>query len=615
MNRTPLRATVMTVACTALVGAVAPAALAQSAPASPVTNVIYLLGDGMGVTHINAARQRYAGAAGRLEMEKADATGKVSTYAVEEGTSTPALVTDSASAATAWSSGVKTYNAALGVDAHAKRVETLMEQAKKAGMRTGDVSTAEITDATPAAMVSHVLLRGCQGPVYSDAACLGTTADGKPRPVPADPTLITPVAEQIARNGTADVILGGGLARFEPDDAKALTDQGYTVLGGYGDPALAPGQQTAQTQRVATRTDLQGVSSDKVIGLFNRGNMTVETTKAATSTAVAQEPSLAEMTTKAISLLDGKTPKGFLLQVEGALIDKRSHANDAAQTLGEMKAFDDAVKAATAFAKKDGHTLVLTTADHECAGFNIVEKGTFTNAEAKNFPGTGNTDAGNPANNSATVRSGSQTKDAARSTGANNAPGAAVGNFAPAYFRTADDPADLPDGDPRDSLWLTYLSGNHTGADVNVFATGPGAQRFAGSQDNTDLYRKMFDSLASLGDVRPSASASPTPTQAPAKKPLTFRTIVQGRGNGRVLVALNDVASAQPGARVDLYYVDRGVQRFARRLTLTAAGRTTTTPATFTFPRGTSPTFVVRVHPVDGVSAVTTSSPFTGYAG
>ena len=473
---------------------------ASAADGGSATNIIYLVGDGMGVTHITAARQRFSGAAGRLNMERSDVVGKVSTYAVEEGTARPALVTDSASSATAWSSGVKTYNAALGVDAFGGRVATLMEQAKAAGLRTGDVSTAEITDATPAGMVSHVLLRGCQGPVYTEATCLGG------RPAPSDKTLITPVAEQIARNGTADVVLGGGLARFEPDDAKALRDQGYTVLGSYGDPTLAAGQQTAATQRVATRTDLQAASGDKVIGLFNRGNMTVETTKATSSTAVRDEPSLAEMTTKAISLLDRKGSKGFLLQVEGALIDKRSHANDATQTLGEMKAFDDAVKVAMDFAEQDGHTLVITTADHECAGFNIVERGSLTNAEARNFPGTGNVDGGNPANNSVPVRSGSQQRDPARSTGPNNAPGSAAGNFAPAYFRTADDPADVPDGDPRGSLALTYLSGNHTGADVNVFATGPQSSRFAGSQDNTDLYRAMFASLKGLG--KPSSAAS-----------------------------------------------------------------------------------------------------------
>jgi len=84
------------------------------------------------------------------------------------------------------------------------------------------------------------------------------------------------------------------------------------------------------------------------------------------------------------------------------LIDKRSHAIDAAETLMEMRAFDDAVKVAKDFAAKDGNTLVITTADHECAGFNIIGKGSFANAEAAAPPG--NVDSGNPANNSSPSR-------------------------------------------------------------------------------------------------------------------------------------------------------------------------------------------------------------------
>src|SRR5947208_15917775 len=81
-----------------------------------VRNVIYLLGDGMGRTHITAGRQRFYGANGKLNMEKLPFTGADSTYAVEKGTDKPSLVNDSASSATAWSSGVKTYNAAPAVD-------------------------------------------------------------------------------------------------------------------------------------------------------------------------------------------------------------------------------------------------------------------------------------------------------------------------------------------------------------------------------------------------------------------------------------------------------------------------------------------------------------------
>ncbi|MEU0835223.1 alkaline phosphatase [Streptomyces sp. NPDC005969] len=490
---------ILTVVATTGALAAGTAVVANSTPQqghrTEIRNVIYLLGDGMGRTHVTAARERYYGASGKLNMEQLPNYGAVATYAVEKGSATPALVTDSASAATAWSSGVKTYNAAIGVDAYEKKVATLMEQAHGAGFATGNVSTAEITDATPAAMFSHALLRGCQGPVYSDASCLPKKADGTYENKPADQTLITPIAEQIARNGTADVILGGGLARFEPDDQKALQAQGYQVLGSFGDPALPA--QTAASQKVATKADLDGVKKGKVVGLFNRGNLTVEQAKAQLPAGAPekQEPTLAELTKKSLSLLDGRSKKGFLLQVEGAQIDKRSHANDAAQTLAEMKAFDDAVKAAVDFAKKDGHTLVVVTADHECAGFNIIEKDSFTNAEAAAPPA--NTDAGNPANNSRPSRSSSANiKDPARSSGIVNGAGAGdPKNFGPATFRTPDDPADVKDGSPEASLWLSYLSGNHTGADVPIYAYGPDGKRFAASQNNTELYGKMYRSL------------------------------------------------------------------------------------------------------------------------
>ncbi|MFX0578283.1 alkaline phosphatase [Nocardia nepalensis] len=461
-----------------------------------VHNIIYLLGDGMGRTHVTAARQRFVGANGRLNMEQLPYLGAVATYAVDPGTNQPSLVTDSASSATAWSSGVKTYNAAIGVDAYGKPVQTLMEQAKSAGFATGDVSTAEITDATPAAMFAHTLLRGCQGPTFSESSCLPKKSDGSYEAQPADKTLVTPIAEQIARNATADVIFGGGLARFEPDDQKAMQDKGYEVLGSMGDPALKA--QTAESQRVPTAADLKAVRADKVIGLFNRGNLTVTQARNALPDTAPQkqEPTLADMTTKAIDLLSNrKDSKGFLLQVEGALIDKRSHANDAAQTLQEVKAFDDAVAAAMDFAKKDGHTLVIVTADHECAGFNIIEKTTFTNAEAVAPPT--NIDTTNSANNSSPSRDGKDNvKDPARSSGAINGAGAAdPRNFAPATFRTPDDPVEVKDGSPEASLWLTYLSGNHTGADVQIYAYGPGADVFATSQDNTALYTKMHKAL------------------------------------------------------------------------------------------------------------------------
>ncbi|WP_369373772.1 alkaline phosphatase [Promicromonospora sp. Populi] len=476
------------VALAVVAGSVVTTAAATAQPDSNrAKNVIYLVGDGMGRNHVDAARIRYYGADGRLAMETLPVVGQVTTYAIQKNSGQPGeddfvpeYVTDSASSATAWASGVKSYNAALGVDGKGEVVPTLMELAKDAGYRTGNVSTAEITDATPASQASHVIARGCQGPDYSAAACQDLAITGEP--LPTDDVRVTPVADQMARNGTADVVLGGGLARFDAADQEALEAQGYDVLGSFAD------------QTVATSEELENAEGRKVFGLFSRGNLTIEKFKRENPDSVqAEEPSVAELTTEAISLLKGSR-KGFYLQVEGALIDKRTHANDAAQALEEMKAFDEAVRVALNFAKKDGNTTVIVTADHETGGFNIVGKGMVTNPETLTPPA--NVDSGNPANSSTPSRASSGALDPTRSTGPINGSGSSdPGNFAPATFRTADDPEGVEDGSPEASLWLTFLTGHHTGANVPIFAYGPGTQSLAATVDNTDLFDVMGRAL------------------------------------------------------------------------------------------------------------------------
>ncbi len=507
-------------AALALVGAASSTLVATpSASANAedgIKNVIYLLGDGMGRTQVSAARQRYYGADGELNMEKLGTTGQVATYAVQKNSGQPGAadfvpnyVTDSSSAATAWASGVKTYNNANGIDAKANITPTLMELAHQAGLSTGNVSTAEITDATPAGQMSHTLQRACQGPNYVEASCQLPEVTGGSA-LPTDDLRVTPIADQIATNQTADVILGGGLSRFDAANKTTLEANGYTVLSDPG------------TQTVATKTQLADVpaTAGKVFGLFSKGNMTIEKYKRENpADAAAQEPTVAEMTTKAIELLKTKSAasgKGFYLQVEGALIDKRSHANDAAQTLEETKAFDDAVKVAYDFAKQDGHTLVIVTADHECAGFNIIEKGTYTNAEAAAPPS--NNDG---KNTSTPSRPSAGAKDAARSHDFVNDGGAGqadVKNFAPATFGTVDQGANYTslDGTANGALWLTYLSGNHTGADVPIFSYGAGSELLEGEIDNTDLFGIVGSALGVRPTIPLPADPTVTVTATPA---------------------------------------------------------------------------------------------------
>jgi alkaline phosphatase len=314
------------------------------------------------------------------------------------------------------------------------------------------------------------------------------------------------------------------------------------------------------------------------------------------------------MTAKAIDLLKTRSVAtggpGFYLQVEGALIDKRSHANDAAQTLQEIKTFDDAVKIALDFAKADGNTDVIVTADHECAGFNIIEHGTNTNAEDTTPPANNDTSGAtvakqNRANDSTLLRTAfPQVKDANRSAGIYNDGANALGanNFAPATFRTVDDPASVVDGTPQASLWLSYLSGNHTGADVPVFGYGPDASPVEGSIDNTDLFKIMGGALGVMPSVLPTPAPTPTVTvtETPSPAPTVTVTAAPQRGNSAVSlsapawikagVAYTFTANVGPAnATGTVEFTDSGV--VVKTVTVTGGVAT----ASFSLPAGVHP--------------------------
>lgn len=327
-------------------------------------NVILLIGDGMGDSEITAARNYAEGAGGFFKgIDALPLTGQYTHYALNKKTGKPDYVTDSAASATAWSTGVKTYNGALGVDIHEKDHQTILELAKSAGLATGNVSTAELQDATPAALISHVTSRKCYGPSVTAEKCPTNTLEkgGKGS-----------ITEQLL-NARADVTLGGGAKTFA-ETATAGEWQGKTLR----EQAQARGYQL-----VSDATSLAAISQanqDKpLLGLFSEGNMPVRwegpkasyhgnIDKAAVTCTPnpkrdSSVPTLAQMTDKAISLLSSNE-KGFFLQVEGASIDKQDHAANPCGQIGETVDLDEAVQKALEFAKKDGNTLVIVTADH-----------------------------------------------------------------------------------------------------------------------------------------------------------------------------------------------------------------------------------------------------------
>ncbi|HGY5705597.1 TPA: alkaline phosphatase, partial [Serratia marcescens] len=416
------------------------AALKASLSDKTVKNVILLIGDGMGDSEITAARNYAEGAGGYFKgIDALPLTGQYTHYSLDKKTHKPDYVTDSAASATAWATGVKTYNGALGVDVNGKDQPTLLEIAKAAGKATGNVSTAELQDATPAALVSHVTSRKCYGPEETSEKCAANALENGGR---------GSITEQLLKT-RADVTLGGGAKSFN-QLAKSGEWQGKSLK----DQAAAQGYQW-----VSNADELQAVTlanqQKPLLGLFADGNMPVRwlgpkasyhgnldkpaVTCENNPARTAAMPTLAAMTEKAISLLKDN-PNGFFLQVEGASIDKQDHAANPCGQIGETVDLDEAVQKALAFARADGNTLVIVTADHAHSSQIVA-------ADAK-APGLTQT---------------LTTKDGA--------------------------PMTLSYGNSEEE------SQGHTGTQLRVAAYGPHAANVVGLTDQTDLFFTMRDAM------------------------------------------------------------------------------------------------------------------------
>ncbi|HEJ8055060.1 TPA: alkaline phosphatase [Serratia marcescens] len=416
------------------------AALKASLSDKTVKNVILLIGDGMGDSEITAARNYAEGAGGYFKgIDALPLTGQYTHYSLDKKTHKPDYVTDSAASATAWATGVKTYNGALGVDVNGKDQPTLLEIAKAAGKATGNVSTAELQDATPAALVSHVTSRKCYGPEETSEKCAANALEKGGR---------GSITEQLLKT-RADVTLGGGAKSFN-QLAKSGEWQGKSLK----DQAAAQGYQW-----VSNADELQAVTlanqQKPLLGLFADGNMPVRwlgpkasyhgnldkpaVTCENNPARTAATPTLAAMTEKAIALLKDN-PNGFFLQVEGASIDKQDHAANPCGQIGETVDLDEAVQKALAFARADGNTLVIVTADHAHSSQIVA-------ADAK-APGLTQT---------------LTTKDGA--------------------------PMTLSYGNSEEE------SQGHTGTQLRVAAYGPHAANVVGLTDQTDLFFTMRDAM------------------------------------------------------------------------------------------------------------------------
>ncbi len=323
----------------------------------PVKNIVLLIGDGMGPQQLGllqafaqrAANSPFREAGGRTAFDRFAEEGYVG---LSNHWPADALVVDSACSASQLASGVSSGSEMIGLDQQGNPVETILEKAKELGMSTGLVSDTRITHATPAAFAAHQRHR----------------------------SLENEIAEEMLSSGNVDVMLSGGLRHWLPAAVNTDAALRQGAAGRVGEPALAVVSKRndqrdllAEAERlgyrlVFNRRQLQQASGQKLLGLFASSSMRdgIDYHRH----RLDNEPSLAQMTEKALSVLE-RNPRGFFLMIEGGQIDWAGHNNDAGYLLHEMLKFEEAVAAVYRWASRRDDTLVVISADHETGGFGF----------------------------------------------------------------------------------------------------------------------------------------------------------------------------------------------------------------------------------------------------
>ena len=448
-------------------------------------NVIFLIGDGLSVAHRTAARIMSKGmtegkANGRLNMDDLDRMAFIGTSA------TDSITTDSANTMSAYMSGHKGAINSLGVYADRTpdtlddpRVETLGEALRRQTAKSiGIVTTSELQDATPAAVVSHTRRRD------DKAEITGMLFDVKP-----------------------DVVLGGGSAYFLPQataGSKRKDDKDYVKMF-----------QDAGYKLATDKTELSaaaGANDGKILGLFHTGNMDTtldrEFLKKGTVGKFPAQPGLVEMTKVALDTLS-KNQEGFFLVVEAANIDKMTHPLDNERAVVDTIEFDKAIGVAKEFAASNPDTMIVVTGDHT-HGITIVGtvddtvEGTDMREKVAGRGFTNYVDANNdgyPDNIDVSKRLAMF-----------------VSNY-PDHYETFRPKLDNPftpavQNEKKDfvaneaykdvpgavfvqgNLPKSQASGAHTVDDVVLQAAGPGAEGFKGYMEQSDVYRVLADAFA-----------------------------------------------------------------------------------------------------------------------
>lgn len=456
-------------------------------------NVILFVGDGMGVSTVTAARilegqlRGDEGEENRLSFEELPHLALSKTYSVNQQTS------DSAPTMTAMVTGVKTNDGILSVNQNGVRgdhttvagneLTTFLELAEQKGLSTGLVSTARITHATPAACYAHTVERDWESDANLSAAA--RTA--------GFPDIARQLIEFPHGDGL-EVVLGGGRSKFLPKTTNDPEDSGQKGERLDGRDLTSEWLTQPNSTYVFRKTEFDTTNpatTDHLLGLFERSHMEYEHDRA---TDTGGEPSLSEMTSKAIDILS-KNQKGYFLHVESGRIDHAHHAGNAFRALTDAVEFSNAIRVAMEKTNpKD--TLIIVTADHShvftIAGYpkrgnpilgKVVEPGEADfSLDLLGLPYTTLSYANGPGY-----------------TGASNSQPEGLKNFSHSPTSYSGITAGRPDLTAIDTTAPIFMqeatvplnSETHAGEDVAIYAGGPQAHLFHGVQEQNVIFHVM----------------------------------------------------------------------------------------------------------------------------
>lgn len=414
-----------------------------------VKNVIYLIADGMSDSVLTASKYYNDIQDGVLGNDKLQMDEIRTGFAKTSWANGP--ITDSAPAGTALSSGYKTNPGVIGLDTNNIPRATILEAAELSGLSTGVISTCEVMHATPGAFTSHSATRSDYNSIMK---------------------------QEMYQN--MEVVLGGGTKFYEStgggkrNDGKDLTKDIKELGYDY----------------VTTKEEMNNSKSDKLWGLFAESDLDYDFDRQALNNE--NQPSLAEMTEKAIDVLDNND-KGFFLMVEGSKVDWAAHANDPSGTIGDIIAFDNAVKVAVDYAKNREDTIVVVTTDHANSGFSIGNEETTVGYDDLTFE------------DSIMQLKGFSLSAERFNKLMENKSDAEISSMITQYYGynniTDEEIALAKEGKINMVIAgrakIGYTTGGHTGGDVYLGVYAPyGVNKLRGTVDNTDISKYIEGQLS-----------------------------------------------------------------------------------------------------------------------